>query len=132
MEIINFRSSGEEQDATQIEPAWSVSEGEGGGEAEGEVARYSVPHVSRQVAGTIATNLLNRINKGLLAEVKVTGAPQIRLGDGLKFEGQLFEQEPFTATSSSPKFQVQRVVHTLNTDEGFLTRLVLQERAPSG
>jgi len=132
VELINFRSSGEEQDAVQIEPTWSISEGEGGGEEEGEVARVSVPHVSRKVAATIATNLLNRISGGLIAQVKISGAPQIRLGDGVKFEGLLFEQEPFKASSETPKFHVRRVVHTLNTDEGFLTRLVLQERSPSG
>lgn len=95
--------------------------------------RYKISHITREDAEKIAENLYWRENRLISGNIKLFGAPQIRVGDGLKFEGELLGQTPFEHIKfndggSDKKieeimFQVAQVQQKFDTSEGYTTNL---------
>ncbi len=105
--------------------------------------RYKLSHVTREDAEKVAENLFNLEANPIIGEIKSLGAPQIRIGDGVKFEGEIFERMPFENISlndgSSEKqiteitFHVSEVQHKYDTVEGLVTKVKLKiSHEPAG
>jgi outer membrane protein OmpA-like peptidoglycan-associated protein len=100
---------------------------------------FKLPHVTREDAEKIAENLYWRLNRRLTGKIKVLGSPQVRLGDGIKIAGEVYDVEPFAnfnfdtdnsgdqATLESKTLQVVKVNHRFNHNDGFISRLDLAE-----
>ncbi len=86
--------------------------------------RFKLSHVTRGDAEKIAENLYHRLDQRLVGKVKVQGAPQIRLGDGIQFKGDIYGVPPFQNFDpglGSKTFMVVKVDHKFNDDDGFVT-----------
>ncbi len=61
----------------------------------GVPTRYILPRVTKDDAEKIADNLLISGNPGLSGTITIIGAPQVRLGDGVKILGHIHGKTPF-------------------------------------
>jgi hypothetical protein len=97
--------------------------------------RYNVSHLVREDAEKIAENLFKHDSGKILGSIKLLSSPQIRVGDGIVFDGEDVEEIPFESikfnTDGSGNkitditFQVAEVQHKFDTVEGFVTNLKL-------
>jgi outer membrane protein OmpA-like peptidoglycan-associated protein len=97
--------------------------------------RYKISHITREDAEKIAEHLYKSDAGKILGTVKLLSAPQIRVGDGVTFNGTGIEDLPFenikfNTEGSANKitdivFQVAEVQHKFDTVEGFVTNLKL-------
>ncbi|WP_455391724.1 hypothetical protein [[Eubacterium] cellulosolvens] len=99
---------------------------------------YKVSHVIREDAQKIAENLFKFEATNLHGKIKLLSAPQIRVNDGLMFDGTGMEKVPFEnikfdATGGANKltdivFQVAEVQHKFDTVEGFVSTITFCDK----
>jgi len=114
-----------------IEPIKVEYRPDGQEDSEKPLLRFKVSHVTREHAELIAENLYWSVSGQVSGSLKLLSAPQIRVNDGIVFEGEIYEQLPFGNIKfndgSSDKdiseitFQVSEVQHKFDTVEGFIT-----------
>ena len=68
-------------------------------------------------------NIYSKKHHGIIGRIEVIGAPQIRLGDGIKLENECFEM----LSRNDTIFQVIEIEHIYNMNEGFISRIGIQE-----
>ena len=100
---------------------------------------FKISHVTREDAEKIAENLFWRINRQIKGKLKVLGAPQVRIGDGIRIAGDIYGVEPFENFKFSSSgsggeesldakiFQISKINHKFNDMDGFITRVDLVE-----
>jgi hypothetical protein len=104
---------------------------------------YKVSHVTREDAEKIAENLYWRDAGKIFVNIKLLSAPQIRVHDGVKFDGEIFEHIPFSNLKfndgsgekelSEVTFHVSEVQHKFDTVAGYITNVKLTiTHIPSG
>ena len=138
VEITGFMALGDDLTHT-IDPPKIEFTQSNGSDAELPKKVFKLSHVTREDAEKIAENLYWRINLLLRGKLKILGSPQVRLGDGAKITGDIYEVEPFTnfnfnsgssgteETLDSKIFQITKINHKFNNSDGFITRLDLAD-----
>lgn len=95
--------------------------------------RYIISHITRKDGEKIAENLYWQHNRLTTGSIKMLGAPQIRIGDGMSFVGEIFVNTPYgniifddrTTNTKLEKivFQVTQVDHRFDIIEGYTTTI---------
>jgi hypothetical protein len=135
IKIIGFKSFGDDPVHT-IEPPDVEFTPTDGADDELPVKTFKISHITREDAEKVAENLYFALNRNLISKVVTLGSPQIRLGDGVKITGSLYDVAPYQSLDFSSSsggnegldakvFQVIKVNHRFNNEEGFVTRLEL-------
>ena len=140
VEVVSYIPFSEKQ-AHTIDPVKVVYPSTGSDTTGKPLDRHKLSHITREDAEKIAENI-HRFNTGKIrGGIKLLGAPQIRIGDGIKFSGPDLEQLPFsnikfdakgsTHSISDILFQVTEVQHKFDTVEGYITKLNLLDKPAS-
>jgi hypothetical protein len=133
VELIGFMSFGDEEVHT-IEPPKVEFTPSDGGDPDLPKKVFKISYITREDGEKIAENLYYALNINLVGKLVALGSPQIRLGDGVKVTGTIYDVQPFQSMDfSSPNssgsdleskiFQVVNINHRFNNKEGFITRL---------
>jgi hypothetical protein len=125
MEIITLADS-EGEEVFTIEPPVGTSSGSGADNGSTETGSSSTegpekqvfPRITKDDADKIAEVIVRRSSGGLNGKITVIGSPQIRLGDGLKIQGQVYGKKPFgNLNSTSTEFDASFTSDS-ETEEG--------------
>ena len=130
-EVVSFIPFSEEQ-APTIDPV-KIEYKPSNPDASKPLNRYKLSHLIREDAEKIAENLYKSDAGKIIGTLKLLSMPQIRVGDGIIFEGEGIEELPFNnikfdTNGSSHQitditFQVAEVQHKFDTVEGFVTNI---------
>jgi hypothetical protein len=143
IEVVCLKPFSEEAVET-IEPVKIVFNSSESSDSEKPLERYKLSHVTREDAEKIAENLFWRSAGKIYNNLKILNGPQIRVNDGIFFEGEIFDELPFNNLTfnegsgekklSEVVFQVYEVQHKFDTVEGFVTnlKLAITHRPASG
>jgi hypothetical protein len=167
---ITTLADSQENEAQTIDPPTgdSASGGEGGGEStsssssSGESTeapeRIMMPRVTKEHADTIAQTIVRQGNMKLGGKITILGAPQIRLGDGIKIFGHIYGKKPLSyldseateydasytteeetqdqsesgsSSTEETMFKVTGIKHLFNDKLGFISKLTVKEDEPA-
>lgn len=131
IEVMNFQDFSSDQYTYSISPTSSCSRFENG-----QAQLFNFGNINTKSSGTkyilsgFSTRDLQKIGRkinskkyhGIIGRIEVIGAPQIRLGDGIKFETESFGKQSMKDTI----FQVIEIEHIYNMNEGFISRIGIQ------
>lgn len=131
IEVMNFQDFSSDQYSYSISPTSSCSRFEN---VRSKLLKFG--NINTKSSGTksilsgfsagdlqkIARNIHSKKHIGIIGRIEVIGAPQIRLGDGIKLENVNFEELSMKDTI----FQVIEIEHIYNMNEGFISRIGIQ------
>ncbi len=132
IEVMNFQDFSSDQYTYSISPTSSCSRFENGQakllkfgniNTKSSGTKYILPGISTGDLQKIARNIYSKKHHGIIGRIEVIGAPQIRLGDGIKLENECFEM----LSRNDTIFQVIEIEHIYNMNEGFISRIGIQE-----
>ena len=135
IEVMNFQDFSSDKYTYSISPTSSCSRFENGQaqllklgniNTNSSGTKYILPGISTGDLQRIAGNIYSKKHIGVIGRIEVIGAPQIRLGDGIKLGNECFE----TLSRNDTIFQVIEFEHIYNMNEGFISRIGIKEYMP--
>lgn len=153
IDIWGFSDYGEESETLYSIERSSVKMGSEDDERDpqrGSGKSMYLPFVPRSSAEKIARNLMEHYSEPLGGPLTVTGAPHVRLNDGVRLAGRFFGREPFPGVvgpvsewdaigagdevreddGGGKTFHVIGLSHVFDTGKGFFTVLRIRGREP--